>query len=61
LTFTNVTGPLNVGELTLHFESTRYANNPLVNQSAIIRRFDARTTNPEVPFLSYSGIYRKVR
>ena len=61
LTLNVLTGPLNVEEITLHLDSTRFANNPLINPSTIIRRFDARTTDPEVPFLGYSGIYQKLR
>lgn len=61
LTLNNLGGPLNVEEITLHLDSTRFANNPNINQSTIIRRFDARTTDPEVTFLGYSGIYQKVK
>ena len=46
LDFTNITGPLNVDQVTLHFEASA------------VRRFDARTTDPEATFLNYSGTYQ---
>ena len=61
LSFTNVQGPLNVEEITLHIDSTRFANTPGIPEGLLIRRFDARTTDPEVDFLSYSGIYQKLK
>lgn len=61
LSFSEVSGPLNVDELTFHFDSTRWANSPAVTESSIIRRFEGRTRDPAKPFLSYSGIYQKLR
>lgn len=57
-TFANVTGPLNVDELTLHFDFNRFAQDPSVQQSLIIRRFEARRTDSESGLLSYDGLYR---
>jgi cyclophilin family peptidyl-prolyl cis-trans isomerase len=59
LQFSNVTGPLNVGQITLHFDSGAYFNNPQANPALFIRRFDASTTDPEVPFLNYRGVFQK--
>lgn len=61
LEFTNVTGPLNVGQITLHFDSGAFFNNPQVNPALFIRRFDASTTDPEGPFLNYSGVFQKLQ
>jgi cyclophilin family peptidyl-prolyl cis-trans isomerase len=61
LEFTNVTGPLNVGQITMHFDSGVLFNNPQANPALLIRRFDASTTDPEVPVLNYSGIFQKLR
>lgn len=60
LSFTSSTGPLNTEQLTLHFDSSYLTNNPNVASETLIRRFDARTTNPAVPFLSYSGLFQKL-
>ncbi len=61
LKITNSTGPLNAEQFTLHFDSSRFTNNPQVNPATLIRRFDARTLDPEVPFLSYSGRFQKLQ
>jgi hypothetical protein len=61
LKITNSTGPLNAEQFTLHFDSSRSTNNPQVNPATLIRRFDARTLDPEVPFLSYSGRFKKLQ
>lgn len=61
LEFSNVTGPLNVGQITLHFDSGAFFNNPQANPALFIRRFDASTTDPEVPFLNYSGVFQKLQ
>jgi len=61
LAITNFTGPLNAERFTLHFDSSRFTNNPQVNPATLIRRFDARTTSPEIPFLSYSGRFQKLQ
>lgn len=61
-TFSNVTGPLNVEQLTLHFDSSRYANRPNATDSTIIRRFDALKLKEDgTTELSYDGIYRKLQ
>ncbi len=60
LKFTSSTGPLNTEQLTLHFDSSRLANNPQVNPATLIKRFDSRT-NPGIPFLGYQGIFQKLR
>ena len=60
LEITSFTGPLNAEEFSLHFDSSRFTNNPQVNPSTLIRRFDARTTDPQVPFLGYSGVFQKI-
>jgi hypothetical protein len=61
LSITSFTGPLNAERFTLHFDSSRFTNNPQVNPATLIRRFDARTTSPEIPFLSYSGRFQKLQ
>ena len=43
--------PADLERFTLHFDSSRFTNNPQVNPATLIRRFDARTTSPEIPFL----------
>lgn len=58
LRFSNVTGPLNVGQITLHFDSGRLFHNPQADPSLLIRRFDAVTTDPERPLLNYGGVFR---
>ena len=61
ISLSNTQGPLNVDEITLNIDSSRFANVPGVAEGAIIRRFSARTTDPEGEFLSYSGNYQKLR
>lgn len=61
LEFTNVTGPLNVGQITMHFDSGVLFNNPQANPASFIRRFDASETNVQAPVLNYSGIFQKIR
>ena len=58
LNFSDVTGPLNADQLTLHFDSGRNFNNPQANPALFIRRFNAITTNPEGPILNYSGLFQ---
>jgi hypothetical protein len=58
LAFSLVNGPLNVGQITLHFDSGRLFNNPQADPSVLIRRFNASTTDPEVPFLNYGGVFQ---
>ena len=60
LKFTSSTGPLNTDQLTLHFDSSRLTNNPQVDPATLIRRFDSQT-NEGTPFLSYKGIFQKLR
>ncbi|MEN8774502.1 MAG: peptidylprolyl isomerase [Akkermansiaceae bacterium] len=59
LDITNYTGPLNAERFSLHFDSSRFTNNPSPGLAPPIRRVDARTTDPEIPFLSYSGLFQK--
>ncbi|MDA7518311.1 peptidylprolyl isomerase [bacterium] len=61
LNITNYTGPLNAEQFNLHFDSSRFTNNPQVDPATFIRRFDARTIDPEIPFLSYSGLFQKIQ
>ncbi|MGB0645402.1 MAG: hypothetical protein ACPGQF_11695, partial [Akkermansiaceae bacterium] len=61
LKITSFTGPLNADQFSLHFDSSRFANNPQVNPETLVRRFDARTTDPLVPFLGYSGVFQKIQ
>ena len=61
LEITSFTGPLNAEKFTLHFDSSRFTNNPQVNPATLIRRFDARTTDPQISFLSYSGRFQKIQ
>ena len=61
LSFSNVFGPLNTDELTLHFDASRFSNSPVVELSSLVRRFDSRTTDPAIDFLSYSGVFRQIR
>ncbi|MFT6182116.1 MAG: cyclophilin family peptidyl-prolyl cis-trans isomerase [Akkermansiaceae bacterium] len=61
-TFSNVTGPLNVEQLTLHFDSSRYANRPNATDATIIRRFNALKRKEDgTTDLSYDGIYQKLQ
>jgi hypothetical protein len=61
LKITSFTGPLNAEQFSLHFDSSRFTNNPQVNPATLVRRFDARTSDPLVPFLSYSGVFQKIQ
>ena len=61
LEITSFTGPLNAEKFTLHFDSSRFTNNPQVNSATLIRRFDARTTDPQISFLSYGGRFQKIQ
>ena len=60
LEITSFTGPLNAEQFSLHFDSSRFTNNPQVDPATLIRRFDARTTRAQLPFLSYSGVFQKI-
>jgi len=55
------TGPLNIQQIRLHIDSTRFANNPQVPIANIIRRFDAQTTDTTVPYLNYGGIFQQLK
>lgn len=61
LKFSNITGPLNIDELTLHLDADRFVGTPGSREDLVIRRFDARRTDPEKKFLSYGGLYRKLQ
>jgi len=61
LKITSFTGPLNAEQFSLHFDSSRFTNNPQVNPATLVRRFDARTTDSQVPFLGYSGVFQQIQ
>jgi len=56
--FSNVTGPLNVRNLTLSFESLRSGANRLASPSARLRKFRAVSGDSELPSLGYSGVFQ---
>jgi hypothetical protein len=51
-----------VEQLTLHFDSSRYANRPNATDATIIRRFNALKRKEDgTTDLSYDGIYQKLQ
>ncbi len=61
LDFSLIQGPLDIDEVVLHFDSTRFANTPGVDESTIIRRFNARKVGSGPPAFNYSGVWQKLQ